>query len=74
MRKTKFKFTEELKRIATLPYNHYFEEAIQEIRKENDVPADPRTAWEWFFKEHVSGNIRAAWPLFGSNPISPLQV
>jgi len=61
--------TEQLKRIAALPYNYYFLHEAQKIRKEYPIPVDNRETWNWFFNEHVGPENKAAWPLFEPNPL-----
>jgi hypothetical protein len=66
MGKKKLEATQHLQRIAALPYNPYFEGEVQKIRKEYAIPADCKKAWDWFFKNHHTGGLRAAWPLFNT--------
>lgn len=61
--------TKRLMRIAALPYNHFFGNEVQKIRKEYAIPADYKEAWDWFFQEHAASGLRAAWSLFDPNPL-----
>ncbi|MFC2003865.1 hypothetical protein ACFLV4_08015 [Chloroflexota bacterium] len=69
MAKEELKLTKELQRIAALPHNHFFEEEAQKLRQEYAIPADYMEAWDWFFQVHAASGLRAAWPLFDTNPL-----
>ena len=64
MKKKDVSATSQLKRIAALPYNHYFGEEVGKIRQKYAVPKDNTEARDWFFFDYSIKYKKKNFPFF----------